>query len=145
MSDIKSTLPVTDSADGVDGTTAPSTSIQIAGKDPNGNLQAILTDINGVIKVTEKVTVSPNSPTVISVGIATTVVLASNTSRTGLMLINTSSSKISLGLGVSAVLNSGITLYPGGTFWMDSFSYTTVAINAIASVASSNLSVQEFD
>lgn len=51
MADQASKLPVLDGADGTDGTTAPSISTQIAGKDGSGNLQAILTDTSGKIQV----------------------------------------------------------------------------------------------
>lgn len=79
-----------------------------------------------------------------NVGVTSAQVVAANTSRTGLIAINTSSGFISLGVGTTAVLYSGITLYPGGSWCMDKYSFTTDAINAIASVASSNLAVQEF-
>lgn len=47
MADIKSNLPVTDSADGLDGSAAPSNSTQIGGKDSSGNLQSLLTLATG--------------------------------------------------------------------------------------------------
>lgn len=87
---------------------------------------------------------SPASPTAASVGVATASVVAANTNRKGLTLVNTSINRISLGLGVSAVLNSGITLFPGGVWVMDGATFTTAAINAIAGAAASNLAIQEF-
>ncbi len=86
-----------------------------------------------------------SSPTAASVGVGSGQVVAANTSRKGLVLINTSTAYISLGIGVAAVLYSGITLNPsGGTFEMDSFMFFTDAVNAIASAGSSNLAIQEF-
>jgi hypothetical protein len=92
-----------------------------------------------------KVSQSPAAPAAATVGVTTGQILAANSSRTGLVLINTSANTISLGFGAAAVLNSGITLNPnGGTFVMDSFTFTTAAVNAIASVASSNISIEEY-
>jgi hypothetical protein len=78
------------------------------------------------------------------VGISSATVLAANVNRKGLHLVNTSANTISIAFGSSAVLNSGITLTPLGTFWMDEYSFSTAAVNAIASVASSNLAIQEY-
>lgn len=89
-------------------------------------------------------TQSPASPTAATVGVTTASAVSSNASRTGLVLTNTSGNIISLGLGAAAVLNSGITLFPYGSWTMDQFTFTTGAINAIASAASSNLAIQEF-
>lgn len=51
MADVKTFLPVEDASDGTDGTTAPSTTIQIGGKDGSGNLQTIATDTSGRVSV----------------------------------------------------------------------------------------------
>lgn len=86
-----------------------------------------------------------NAPSSVPVGVTSTSVLSANSSRKGLVLTNTSNRVISLGLnGVPAVLNSGITLQPGGIWVMDSYTFTTGAITAIASGAASNLAIQEF-
>lgn len=79
-----------------------------------------------------------------NVGITSSSVVSANTARKGLILVNTSVGIISLGIGATAVLYSGVTLYPGGSWTMDSLSFSSEAINAIASVASCNLAVQEF-
>lgn len=84
------------------------------------------------------------SPSAASIGIASGTLLATNANRKGLVLTNTSIAKISIGLGVTAVLNSGITLYPGGTWVMDELTFTTAQLNAIASIAASNVAIQEF-
>lgn len=94
--------------------------------------------------VSTKTPLTPNAPTTVSVGVASGVVLAANASRKGLVLFNNSTATISFGLGATAVLGSGITLYPGGVWYMDEFTFTTGAINGIASAAASALSVQEF-
>lgn len=84
------------------------------------------------------------SPTAVSIGTSSSVAVTANSNRKGLILVNTSSNNISLAFGTAAVLNSGITLTPNGSFNMDSFSYTTQEVRAIASAASSNLAIQEF-
>lgn len=94
--------------------------------------------------ISSKTALTGNSPTYATVGVSSAQALASNSSRKGLILTNTSTGNISLGFGATAVLNSGITLYPGGVFFMDEYMYTTAAVNAIAANASSNLAIQEW-
>ena len=99
-----------------------------------------------VVKVAETgaTALTPSSPTAASVGTSSGQIVAANSSRKGLVLINTSNEYISLGLGATAVLYSGITLAPDGAFTMTAQTLTTGAINAIAGGASSNLAIQEF-
>jgi hypothetical protein len=86
------------------------------------------------------------APTFATVGTSSAQILASNSSRKGLVLVNTSTNTISLAFGANAaVLNSGITLIGGGAFNMDQYQFSTAAINAIASSASSNIAIQEFN
>lgn len=93
--------------------------------------------------VSTKTALTASSPTFATVGVASAQVVASNASRKGLILTNTSANTISLGIGSTAVLNSGITLYPGGVWVMDEYNFATGAIDAIASAAASNLAIQE--
>ena len=105
------------------------------------------TNLHAVIDsgtVTLSTTATGNAPTAATVGVASAQAVAANSSRKGLVLTNTSSNVISLGLsGNAAVLNSGITLAPYGTWIMDQYTFTTGAIAAIASAAGSNLAIQE--
>src|SRR5262249_38649622 len=94
--------------------------------------------------VSTKTALTASSPTAATVGVASAQAVASNGSRKGLILVNTSVNRISLGFAAAAVLDSGVTLYPGGSFNMDEYSLTTGAVNAIASAASSNLAIQEY-
>ncbi len=84
------------------------------------------------------------APTSVSVGVASGQVMAANPDRKGLVLINLSANRISFGLGVTAELDKGITLTQNGTWVMDEYTFTTGVIHAIASGASSTLTVQEF-
>lgn len=74
-----------------------------------------------------------NAPESICVETTSSVVLAANPLRKGLQLTNLSYVTISVAFGSNAaVLFAGITLAPGGSFWMDSSDFTTAAVNAIA-------------
>lgn len=135
---------IIEASDGVDGSAAPTLTSQIGGKDGSGNLQTLLTDTSGALITSGRVPLTGSSPTFSTVGVTSAQVVASNANRHGLVLTNTSNNRISLGFGAAAVLNSGVTLYPGGIYVMDAYTFNTGAVNAIASVASSNMSVQEF-
>jgi N-acetylmuramic acid 6-phosphate (MurNAc-6-P) etherase len=98
-----------------------------------------------VVTVVNYQPLTPYAPAAVSVGVASAQAVAALATRKGLILINTSANYISLGFGAAAVLYSGVTLNPaGGSFELDQYSFTTGAINAIASGAASNLGVQEF-
>lgn len=97
------------------------------------------------VKVDAKIALTASAPAAASVGVTHGQVLAANANRRGLVLVNTSTNVISIAFGSSAVLNSGITLEPnGGSFTMDEYTFTTAAVDAIASGGSSNLAIQEF-
>lgn len=102
--------------------------------------------VAGALPVTSKVDLTPSAPAAASVGVASAQAVAANAARKGLVLVNVSpSARISFGLGANAaVLDSGITLYPGGVWVMDEFTYDLGAVNAIASAATTPLSIQEF-
>jgi hypothetical protein len=104
-------------------------------------IQPTGTNLHAVI---DSVSLTGSAPAAVSVGTSSGSVLASNVNRKGAIFTNTSANTISFGLsGSTAVLNSGITLVPYGVWVMDQFTFTTGAITAIASVAASNLAVQE--
>lgn len=87
-----------------------------------------------------------SAPTNATVNGTSASAVASNASRKGLILRNTSTAgqRISLHMaGGTAVLNDGVTLDVGDTFAMGEYDFTTAQISAIASAASGRLSVQE--
>ena len=97
------------------------------------------------VPVNTKTALTPAAATAVSVGVASGLAVAANASRKGLILVNTSTARISLGLaGAAAVLDSGITIMASGSYNMGEYDFNTGAIAAIASAAASNLSVQEF-
>lgn len=87
---------------------------------------------------------TPSSPAAATVGVTSAAAVSANVNRRGLILVNTSTATISIAFGTAAVLNSGITLTPGGVYNMDEWSFDTGEVRAIASAASSNLAIQEF-
>jgi len=107
--------------------------------------------VNGVLvnlgtnnDVSTKIDLTPAAPTAASVGVASAQVVSANANRRGLVLVNTSTARISLGFGATAVLDSGQTMYPGGVFAMSEYDFDLGAVNAIASAAASNLAIQEY-
>lgn len=103
---------------------------------------ASLASIDGKLR-SQTASLTASSPTAASVTTSSGAAVAANASRKGLILTNTSTTeKISFGIGAAAVLNSGITLTPYGVWVMDAYTFTTAAINAIASAAA-NLAIQE--
>lgn len=82
-----------------------------------------------------------SAPAVAVVGVASALV--TNAGR-GLSLRNLSTARISLGFGAPAVLDQGDTLYPLDSWYMSEYNYTQQNVNAIASAAGSNLSVQNY-
>lgn len=93
--------------------------------------------------VSTKTALTFNAPTAASVGVASASALAANASRKGLIAVNTSNATISCSVAQTAILNSGITLQPGAVWNMNEYSFGTGAVNCIASLAASNLSLQE--
>lgn len=99
--------------------------------------------VDGTINT--KTALTASAPAAVSVGVASTAAVAANANRKGLILVNTSAAYISLEFsGGTAVLYSGITLAPNGSYNMGEYDFSTGAVNAIASIAASNLGIQEY-
>jgi len=98
--------------------------------------------VSGTVSTKNALTAS--APASGTVGITSASIVSSNSSRKSLIIKNLSNNTISLGLAQTAVLYSGITLSPYEIWNMNEYSFVTGAINAIADVASSNVSIQEF-
>lgn len=110
---------------------------------PADTLTGVTTVTTITNPVSSKVALTGSAPTSASVGVANAQAVASNANRKGLVLTNVSVNRISLGLAQTAVLDDGITLYPGGVWCMDEYTFMTGAVNAIASAAASDLAIQE--
>lgn len=102
-------------------------------------------DAELVLNVNGRMLLIASAPATVSAGVTSGTLIASNASRKGLVVTNTSSlGTISLNLvNGSAVLNSGITLYPHDTWYMDEWTFTTSQINVIASLAATSVAIQE--
>ncbi len=128
---------------------ASTSSLQTSG---NTILSNILTELQLKGDLTEtqpvsvqKVSLTANSPTNVTCNSATTALVSSNTSRKGLVITNTGSEDVFIGIGASAEVNKGIYLVAGGGTWaMDEYTFTTQAINGITTTSTSNVSIQEF-
>jgi hypothetical protein len=122
------------------GSTVPT----VGQKGMASSLPVVVASDQSPVPVSTKTALTASVPTFATVGVASAEAIAANASRKGLILVNTSNNDISLGIGAAAVLNRGITLQPGGSWTMNEHSFTTAAVNAIASAAASNLAIQEF-
>ena len=77
-----------------------------------------------------------NAPSALAIGTASAQIFAQNFNRTGLLCEDTGTVSVSLSYGASAaVVGGGITIPAGGSWKMDDYSFSTQAINAIASAA----------
>lgn len=117
----------------------PKSSSHRVGMPVNGENDAELT-----LSAPARLSLTANSPASVSVGTTSTTVLAANANRKGVVIQNISTAVVSFGIGATAALNTGITLYPGGVWYMDEFSFSTAQINGDAAIAASTVSVQEF-
>lgn len=91
-----------------------------------------------------KVALTASDPTYGTVGITSAELVPANASRKGLILVNATLNTVSIAFGTAAVLNSGITLTAGGVYTMGEYDYSTAQVRAIASLAGTVVSVQEF-
>lgn len=89
---------------------------------------------------------TPLAPATATAGVGSGNIVGANANRRGLVVSNTSANRIFLAFGANnATLNRGIYLGPGGVWVMDTYTFTTQAVNAIASGAGSTVSIQEFE
>jgi len=110
-------------------------------------IPGVETDDQGNLKVSNRLAgLVGATPASAVVGLTSAEILPGNPARRGLVLVSLAKKKISFGLeGAVAVLNKGITLFPGGTWTSDESTLTVGAITAIAEIASSDLAIQEFE
>ena len=112
--------------------------------DGGGNPVTTLT-VGGAFTLT-KAALSALGPTGNMVGAVSTHAVASNGQRTGLVFTNTNGSlSVSLGVGTTAVINTGITLLPNGSWSIGEYDFSRSLINAIGSASGPILAIQEFN
>lgn len=142
---------IADGADVAEGATTDSAVVGDAAGTVSAKLRGLSKILNsawnstaGSLSTQSKTPLSASSPSTATLGVSSGTVIAANSSRKGLVIVNVSANTMSFGIGATAVLSSGITLYPGGSWEMDEYTFSTSVINGIASSASSVASVQEF-
>lgn len=121
--------------------------VYIGGADGSGNARAVLTTTGGAVQTYPvRTSLTASSPATASITTSSAAVIATNASRTGLVVTNThATSWLYLGIGATAVVGRGIALAPNGGSWtMDAHTFSTAAINGIASAGTITVAVQEF-
>ena len=94
--------------------------------------------------VNTKTALTASTPTYAEVDVTSAEIVASNSSRKGLILVNNSVNRITLGFGSTPVLDRGVTLHPQGAYNMGEYDFSTAAVNAIASATLSVIGIQEY-
>jgi len=110
----------------------------------DGVLNPLSLNAKGQLRIQSGSFIEPRPSQSLTIGVVSAEILGLTLDRRGMKIINLSNNKISFGLGEVAVLDSGITLYPGGVWNMDEYDWTIVPIEAIASGAGSVIGVQEW-
>jgi hypothetical protein len=128
-------VTIADGADIAEGTT---TDAAVYG-DTAGTVSAKLRGLNAMAKGIG----TANAPTYANVTDTDSVVLAANSSRKKMVIVNTGIVNVHFGDGATAVDGRGIVLTPNGTWVMDNYTFTTAAIHAVCASAST-LSIQEY-
>ncbi len=84
------------------------------------------------------------APATASTSAVDATVVAANSARRGLVIVNShSTANVSIGIGTAAIAGRGIYLAPSGVWEMDPFTFSTGAIHAISDVAGT-VSIQEW-
>ena len=100
------------SGEAADCTTAPTNSLQVAGKDGSGNLQTILTDTNGQVEVGDLANVSM---TYTNKSVSTTAVLmnvsGTNLAVRKLLVLQPTNGTIYIGSNSSVTTTTGMPVY----------------------------------
>ena len=128
---------------GPNGSPIPGDSTLVGSEDGSGNLQPA-SATNPVPVKSYPTSATGSTPLNVAIGTSSLQVLASNVNRKGVNVCNISFGTVSLSFGSAAVVYTGVTLGPGGTFWMDGTDFTTAAIFAISTQTNTTIAVQEF-
>lgn len=101
-------------------------------------------DAEVIVAAPARLSLSAGTATFAIIGLTSALAVAANATRKGLQVINASQNRVSIGIGSSAFLDSGILLYPAGVWNMDEMDFSSAAINVISSGATSRISIQEY-
>ena len=129
------------------GTAGTAETIRVTSQNTAGAVDVHIAGGSAVVTAgtfTDRTALTPSAPAVGTVGVSSATLVGSNTARKGLILVNTSPNTVSLAVNATAVLNSGMTIYPGGVFNMDSYNFFLGTVTAIAEAASGTVGIQEY-
>lgn len=125
-------------ADGADVAEGFTTDTAVFG-DVSGTVSAKLRGINAMVRGIG----TAQSPATANITNSDSVAVSANASRKKLVIVNLGTTNIFFGDGQPAVLNSGLTLTPGGTWVMSHNTFSTAAIHAICATTAI-LAIQEY-
>lgn len=132
---------------GPTGSPVPADGTLIAGEDPSGNLVPIAVDSNGHVIISGTAggfdTLSPGYPTQRTVGTTSVTIIPSNVNRKYAHVSNNSGEVIFIQFQVSAALNQGVKIWPGGFYTLEETNLWRGDINAIGLMAGQLIDVLE--
>ncbi len=123
-----------------DGATGTMQVDSVDGETPSSN-----SDLYDKLIALKRNCLNPLASSNVTCNNTTTSLVSANATRKGLIITNTGSNAVYLGLDESAVVSKGIYLAAGGTWVMDAFTFTKGSINGITTASTSNISIQEFE
>lgn len=110
----------------------------------NPSTHALIVETQSADTISTKTALTGSAAATYTVTTSSAQAVAVNTNRKSLIITNLSDNIVYLGVGQTAVLNSGIALNKYGTWSMDEYSYSTALINAITTTGGATLAIQEF-
>jgi len=132
---------------GTAGQPAPTSVTEVGGVDPSGNLQPIKVDSSGAVIVSNSgngfSNLSPGYPTQRTVGTTSVTIIPANSGRKYAHVANNSGESIFIQYQVSASLNQGVKIGPGGFFTLEIDNLYKGDINAIGLMAGQLIDVLE--
>lgn len=132
---------------GPTGAPVPADGTLIAGKDPSGNLVSVAVDSTGHVIISGTAggfdILSPGYPTQVSVGTTSITIISANVNRKYAHVSNNSGESIFIQFQVSAMLNQGVKIGPGGFYTLEETNLWRGDINAIGLIAGQLIDVLE--
>lgn len=135
---------------GTVGGTAPTSATEIAGIDPSGNLRPVSVDGSGKVEIVGSFTassgfntLSPGSPTQVTVGGTSGPIFAANASRVYAHIFNNSAGTIYIQYQSAAVVSQGIKIQPGNLYVISGSDLWLGVVNAISGSSSLLIDILE--
>lgn len=144
---VTGTITANNSSVGPTGAPVPPDATLIAGEDPSGNLVPVAVDSSGHVIISGTTggfdTISPGYPTQVPVGTASVTIIAANPLRKYAHVANNSGEAIFIQFKVSAALNQGVKIGPGGFYTLEEINLWRGDVNAIGLMAGQLIDVLE--